>query len=743
MERFAKLFIIIFCFWLSLAQEAEGQLAFLKDGRFDYFELFEELDPIQTKLLSEEESIQPGRPFWLGLRLDIADGWHSYWKNPGDLGLANKVEWKLPSGFEVESLQWPFPKRFVTDDFVNFGYQNFVLLLARVIPPENLVAENNVTLSADVHWFACKDKCIPGMTPVSLTLPVKADRPLMNRLAAEEFSHARKQLPQQAWQVKAERQGDELLLKMNSLGSKENLGVLQNLFFFPENEGLVDLRLPQSFERTSEGYSLTLKLSQNIEQEKSRRLKGVLVSSEGWKGDGTEGALEIDVPLKGSWIPASIVARKASPVPNVSPPASVQEFKDPVFHLTHVLFFAFLGGLLLNLMPCVFPVIALKVLGFIQLAGESRVRLILHGFIFSLGVFLSFWALGGLFFLLRLGGESIGWGFQMQEPIFVACLICLFVLCALGLFDVFQVSMLSLPTSSSTQKKSPLWATLISGVVATAVATPCIGPFLGPVLGATVSLNFLQSFLVYTCIALGLSTPYLLFSVFPGLIRVLPKPGSWMLAFKQVMGFFMLTAAVWLVWVFTAQTSNDATLALTLGLLCMSFAAWVYGKWGSNIHTKRSRGFAIFVALIFLFLGGVLAWRASKEEGLLLASSGEIDQTNYSSWEAFSPEKLEAYRLQGVPVFIDFTASWCLICQGNKPALYSSRVQKELEKRGVVKMRADWTKHDPVITEELEKYGRVGVPLYLLFGSDSSKPPMILPQLLTREIILEHLQKLK
>ena len=418
---------------------------------------------------------------------------------------------------------------------------------------------------------------------------------------------------------------------------------------------------------------------------------------------------------------------------------------SPAISLYQILSFALLGGFLLNLMPCVFPVISLKILSFIHLSDKSRRLTVLHGMLFSLGVLISFWILGGTLLFLRMGGLSIGWGFQMQQPLFVATLAFIFVLCALALFDVFHMGMFSFPPIEEKTSSSPLLGSIFSGIIATIVATPCIGPFLGPALGASIALDAKRSFLVYTCIGLGMSLPYLLFSFFPILMRFLPKPGVWLFAFKKIMGFFMLFATSWLVWVLGTQTNNHATFSLLLGLISLSFATWIYGN--CAVHNKERKRLLsrTISSIFFLALAVLLIFKAATGHRQFLPTNSLIEDSQSTSqiWRVFSPDDLQALREQNTPVFIDFTASWCLLCQSNKPALYSSKVQEEFKNRGVVAMRADWSTHDPVITKELEKFGRAGVPFYLLYGKDPSQEPIILPQILTEDLIIDSLEKIE
>ncbi|MFT5317108.1 MAG: thiol:disulfide interchange protein/DsbC/DsbD-like thiol-disulfide interchange protein, partial [Chlamydiales bacterium] len=700
---------------------------------------------------AEEESIQPGRPFWLGVELDIANGWHTYWKNPGDLGLASKLEWELPEGFTVDSLQWPYPERFETNEFVNFGYQGKVLLLTRLIPPVSLLEMDELTLAVNVHWFACKDQCLPGLEKVSITLAVKSSPPIVNKQTANDFALARENLPNKLWNVSAQSIDGGITLHLTP-SNMENLS-LSDVYFYPYQPGLIDTHAKQELIVDTSRYTLNIKNINDSFSAEIPYVTGVLVSSNGWDGSGKEGAMEINTPLlSGNMKSYNLTHDKIqkSEAPEHSKKGS-ETFGGVTLNLeklppfSNLLFFAFLGGMILNLMPCVFPVISLKILHFLGLSGQSRFQLFLHGVFFTTGVLLSFWSLGILLFALRMGGASVGWGFQLQEPLFVASLAVFFFLCSLSLFEVFTIGLFSVSGDPHKQTRSVYIGSLLSGILATVVATPCIGPFLGPTLGIALTMPPLQALIILTFVGLGMSTPYLFFAIFPSAIRLLPKPGAWMIVFKQVMGFFMMAASIWLIWVLGAQTDNNSVFFLLLALLFMGIASWIYGSWGNLYKSRVSKAVGMILAISLFTTGVFLVVEAASAQTITpdKISNNKSEQGQYKIWAPFSSERLEVLLAQGNPVFIDFTAKWCLICQGNKVALQSTKIADEFARRGVATLVADWTVQDPVITRELEKFGRSGVPLYLLYSGDPLEAPHILPQLLTKDIIIEYLDKIR
>lgn len=399
---------------------------------------------------------------------------------------------------------------------------------------------------------------------------------------------------------------------------------------------------------------------------------------------------------------------------------------------------AFLGGLVLNLMPCVLPVISFKVMGFVQMAKESRAAILRHSLAFFVGVLLSFWGLAGVLLALRAYGQSVGWGFQLQEPLFVGLLAIALLIFGLSLFGVFELgtgmSAWAGKEEAITQKKfSGLTGSFLSGVLATAVATPCTGPFLGTTLGFAVTLPSSLAMIVFTAMATGMSMPYLLVAFVPGALRYFPKPGAWMVTFREIMGFVIMLTVLWLVWVFLALTAPLSVFLLLSAFVSAAIACWVFGKWGHAARASVPRMIGIVLAAVFMTSGLCEVVAASR-----ISSDPKEHQQDASAWETFSAEKLEKYRREGVPVFVDFTAKWCLICQANKVALHADSVVKKFSEKGVVRMTADWTKNDPFITQELKKLGRSGVPLYVLYVPGETEP-QVLPQVLTPDVVTNSL----
>lgn len=674
-------------------------------------------DPVQARLVVEEQAVHPGRPFWVGIELKMADGWDTYWRNPGDSGFPTQVTWHLPDGFKAGPLQWPYPEKIENESLVAFGYTHTVMLLTEITPPKNLAADQNIELKADVNWLACKDACVPGNAHLETALPVTDKQPTIEPSLAPLFTQARQALPKQEGKFTVQSQADQLVLSGHSFTQE---GVEQVLFI-PDEAEVVDYSAPQPFKK--EGDKLTINIKRAQPGSDQQALKGVLVLS--GKGGSVKKAIQVDSTIEAS-------------------PASAPT--EGVNSLAMALGFAFVGGLILNVMPCVLPVIALKIFSFVKMAHQRRSVILKHGGMFSLGVLVSFWVLSGALLVLRAYGEGVGWGFQLQEPVFVAILASLLFLLGLSLFGVFEMgtSLISLGNKTASSDSSPLRSSFMSGVLATLVATPCTGPLLGPALGFAITLPPVEALSVFSMMGIGMASPYLLFSAFPKLVRFLPKPGNWMVVFKQLMGFLMMGTVVWLVWVFGAQTDNMATFVLLAALLVMAIGAWIFGRWGSPARKRMTRLVATgLAAAIFVTGGGSAILTAKNYRAMFTESNGSTNLVADQGWEAYSPERVSELRAQGVPVFVDFTAKWCLICQANKVVLHAADIEKAFQEKGVVTMVADWTKKDPVITEQLQKLGRTGVPVYVLYPGDASVAPYILPQTLTSSVVRDYLSKLQ
>lgn len=677
---------------------------------------------VRAELISEVTSVQPGMPFQVGLKLTMDEGWHTYWKNPGDSGLATEIRWVLPPGFGTGSIEWPFPERLILSDLATFGYSGEIVLLSRVTPPARLEPGTVVEIQARANWLACEKICIPGKGEFTLRLPVKAEVPLPDTANVETFAAARARLPLEktAWQVRAEANAS--YVRFTFIPSTEGLGRLGSLFFFPDGGDLVRHTADQIFEEKGEFSFLWVPRS-TLHRDMPDVLKGVLVSGSGWRGPGSEKAFAFQGSL-------GALEEKAAP-----PVTGAVDMS-----LSLALVFAFLGGLILNLMPCVLPVLSIKILGFVKQAGQDEKQVWHHSLSFTAGVLSAFWILALLLLTLRAGGEQIGWGFHLQSPFVLLFLIFLFMTLSLNLLGLFEVGT-SLTGLGNVGQKAGWAGSYLSGLLAVVIATPCTAPFMGAALGFGLTQSPFISFAVFTALGLGMALPYLILSVFPALLRFLPQPGPWMVRFKQVMGAVLLLTVLWLGWVLSRQIPSAGFRLVLVSFVPLVLAGWIYGRWAQKGARSVLRQAGIVGAFVLCTFAILLASAGVRLANGVLSSSFSQAKPE-GVWENYSEERLDALLSEGSPVFIDFTAAWCLTCQVNKKvALHDSRVMDAFRKKGVALLRADWTSRDETITRALAGYGRSSIPVYVFYPPES-REYRLLPELLTPGTLLKELDTL-
>jgi thiol:disulfide interchange protein DsbD len=650
----------------------------------------------EAELVSEMAAIAPGQPFTVALRLKMDPHWHTYWKNPGDSGLATTIEWTLPRDFAAGPIQWPSPERLEVGGLVSYAYEGEAWLLVEITPPRSLRPGTQVNLKARVDWLECKEICMPGGADLTLTLPV-ATTPRRNPAREIDFSRARALLPQALFTaVRIEDEGRQIALVMEQASPR----LVPNAFFFPAQEQLIDYAAPQRLVAGATPPRLVMAKAANAVD--PAFVSGVL------RIEGPAGVQYFEVP-------------PLAPVPSAPEPRA----GAPVRGFGTILLFGFLGGLILNLMPCVFPVLGLKIMGLVGQAGQSRSRVIHHGLAYTGGVLASFWLLAGLLLALRAGGAELGWGFQLQEPGFVYALAALMLLFGLNMSGVFEVGA-SLVGTGARASSSGLGGSFLSGVLATVVATPCAAPFLAPALGAALALPALPSLVLFSAIALGLAAPFLALSAFPEAVRHLPRPGAWMETLKQGLAFLLYAAAAYLVWVLAGQADEARLLAALFSLVLLAVAAWIYGRCQSLAHPPRLRRAGWVTALLLAAAALAFGWPRA-------ASPREL------TWEPWSAERVEAALAANRPVYVDFTARWCATCQVNKRVVFgSSQVLKTFRERNVAALKADWTNQDPAITAELARFGRSAVPFNLVYLPGGAEP-RVLPEVLTPGVVLDTL----
>ncbi len=664
---------------------------------------------VSGSLVAVERSVQPGRPFTVALRLQHDPHWHTYWINPGT-GYPTSLSWTLPPGWTAGDIQWPAPI-VIKDPRGNIagnGYEGVLHLPVTITPPADARAGETVVLRAKAEWLMCEAVCVPGEADLTLSLPVATGTPETN----PDVAAAVKALPMPqptppAWRLSATRRAGTVTLSITGAGATTP----EAPHVFTE-DGLVAYDQPQVLRTIANGFELTLPVSDAAEPA-SNRLQGVLTTANPLCG------YTLDLPLE--------TATAADRAGAGSTSGTAATDAPPAPGLAGILAFAFLGGLILNLMPCVFPVLGIKILGFVNQSGSDRRKVTLHGVVFTLGVLASFWFLAGLLAVLRSGGAELGWGFQLQSATFVYVLALVMLVFAMSMSGVFEFGLRATGVGADLQAKSGYTGSFFTGVLATVVATPCSAPFLAPALGVAVTLPTAQSFVAFTVIALGLSVPYLLLSIFPDAIRLLPRPGAWMETFKQFMAFPLYATVAFLAWVLAGQTSEQGLLYVLLGITLVALGVWWYGRYTAP-GAKPGRVRAGVIGGLLLCTGGIaLGWPRD-------AAPSDI------VWEPWSAEKVAELQKARRTIYVDFTARWCFTCQTNKKVVFSSdEVKRVFREKNVATLKADWTNRDPRITAELAKWGRSAVPFNLIYKPGASEP-VILPELLTPGSVLEHLE---
>jgi thiol:disulfide interchange protein len=666
-------------------------------------------DLVKSKLVPETQALAPGAVLWVDLRLEMKPGWHTYWRNPGDAGLPTTIDWSLPPGFSAGEIRWPVPQHFVRGNAGSYGYTGALDLLVPITAPKSPGASRQATLTAKASWLVCEEICIPGRAKLSLSLPVATAPPLLDPAVAPLFAAARRQLPVPApFETRfAESERDlRLMVPASALGGLRN----PTGMFFPFGNTLIDNARDPRVERRADGFDIVLKKSATAAAA-SATLNGVLVLR-------ADGGVERTFDISAN--------------PALAAPA------EPGFPWWKAVLLAVLGGVVLNAMPCVFPILSLKLLSLVQQAHGHRSERIGHGLAYTAGIFVSFAVLGGALLIARAGGEAVGWGFQLQSPVFVALIAYLLFAMGLSLSGAAVFGSSAAGLGGVLAKRSGLPGTFFTGMLATVVATPCTAPFMGAALGFALMAPASVAFGIFLALGLGLSTPYLLATLIPGWQRLLPRTGAWMDLVKQLLAFPLYATVAWLLWVLIEEVGPSDSLAALFGLVLVGFAIWIFGRtrsaaaWGRRLGT----GFGATAAVTAIL---VAASFASIENGAA-GVDANTGQPSKLAYEPFTLERLNALKAAGKPVFVNLTASWCITCLLNeRVALDNEAVQKAFAAHGIVPLKGDWTTRNPEITDLLQRFGRSGVPLYLYY--DGVDPPVVLPQILTAPIVLDTIGK--
>ncbi len=687
-----------------------------------------ETEQVRASLkINAPDGIAPGKTFWLGVLLEHQPHWHTYWQNPGDSGLPTQVQWQLPAGLNVGDLQWPLPKKILLPPLANYGYEDTVLLAAPVKVDANFQATPTIPLAVHVQWLACRQECIPqeanlqlNWSAISINSPNRFELARQLSPAASSAAVHTEVLPDgkrvrvTVEQLPPQWQGRTLTLLPVTPGVVHN-AALQNKDWTQQWQG--------------QQWQATLPVSEDRSDGPSRM---VWVLAQGQETAPVGPALQIEGPVVGSWPILQTATVSAELQRALQENANAQTQSDAPVPTTWLLAMlgAFVGGMILNLMPCVFPVLAIKVMGFARPA-EQRGAHVRAGLAYTTGVIFSFIALGGLLLLLRATGEQLGWGFQLQSPPVIIALALLFTLLALNLAGVFEFGMFLPDHLANLQSTHGTLNAALSGVLAVAIASPCTAPFMGASLGLAMAWPASLALPIFAAMGLGMALPYLLASLWPRLANALPRPGAWMQTFRQAMAFPMWATVIWLVWVLGQQTSMDTAATLLSLMLGVSLLMWSWSK------TMRTRMVASALAALLMGISGQMLWTQLEQPQTTAPETSPMAST----WQPWSTQAVQTALANKQAVFVDFTAAWCVTCQFNKrTTLANEALLADFRDRQVQLMRADWTRRDSAITQALNALGRSGVPVYVLYAP--GKDPQLFSELPTVEEIRSALRQL-
>jgi thiol:disulfide interchange protein DsbD len=661
-------------------------------------------DHLVSRLVAEQEAAVPGRPLRLGLLLEHEPHWHTYWSNPGDSGLPTKIRWTLPAGVTAGEIAWPLPTRFVLGPVVNFGYEGRTLLPVTVTVPSGFAADR-LEVKAHASWLVCREECIPGEAQYRLVLPMATSA--VSGPWQEVFATADRRQPQPApATLQARYEVGEREVSLRLAGDLPE--GLERWQFFPATPEVVENAVEPQWRREGDGYTLRLARSTYYTQSPAR-FEFVL-------RDGERGLAFAATPAV-ALATSSATAAATEPAPTT---------------LALALVLALLGGLVLNLMPCVFPVLSMKALGAVEAAGDRR-ALRRHGLWYAAGVVSSFLVVAALLIALRRGGERLGWGFQLQEPAFVAAIALLLFAMALGFSGLVEFGSRLAGLGGRLAAGHGDRAAFFTGVLACVVASPCTAPFMGTALGFALTQPPAAALAVFAALGLGLALPMLALGFVPALARRLPRPGPWMQTFRQLLAFPLYLTVVWLVWVYGEQTSARGMALLLVALTGLAFALWLWSQATRTAGTSRLATQAAALAVLAASLTAPLAARPP-----VTAPPAERAGVVHEPW---SVQRLAALRAEGRPVLVNMTAAWCITCLANeRMALSSPNFAAALAARDVAYLKGDWTRRDAAITAYLEGFGRSGVPLYVLYPARGE--PEVLPQILTPDLLRQALSRL-
>jgi thiol:disulfide interchange protein len=671
-----------------------------------------------SELVAETAGAAPGSTVYVAVAQSLEKGWHTYWRNPGDAGEATRIAWTLPTGWRAGDIVWPAPKRLPVGPIMNYGYEGKVLLPVPIQIPAAVKPGSPATLTAVVDYLVCAEVCVPGSATLSLTLPVVAGLPASDPRWGAAIARTLAAAPKPAGLDATFRHlGANLVLAVAGAPLKGTAGA--DAYFYPYDDTLIDHGKPQAVERGARGLTLTMTAGGAFKKTAApASASGVLaVGGKAYEITATPGP-----PPAGT--------------SGLGPPAKAP---GPAQAVLAAMGLAFLGGLILNLMPCVFPILSMKAAGFVG-HGEDAAGSRAQGLAFLLGVLAAFLTLAGVLIAAKAGGAAIGWGFQLQSPLVVAALGLVMLAAALNLSGLYEIGASVQGLGAALPGRGGVAGSALTGVLAVVVAAPCTAPFMGPALGYALTQPAVVAVAVFAALGLGFAAPFTVLTFSPALMRRLPRPGPWMDVLRKALAFPMYAAAAWLAWVLAQQAGPPGLARLFAAALALGVAAWLYGLG----QRRRAEGRAAPAALVLAAVSLALCVGAVAIGGYGPAvAAGRAAPAGPLASQPYSPGRLAALRAAGRPVLVNFTAAWCVTCQVNERLVFSSgAVAAALRRSGTAYLVADWTNRDPTIAKALADQGRIGVPLYLLYGAGGG-PATVLPQLLTPTLVAQALDGAK
>ena len=689
-------------------------------------------DNVSARLVADSRSVKPGDAFYIALVFEIRDEWHTYWRNPGDSGQATSIEWHLPAGVEASAIDWPFPERQYVGPVANYGYHGTAYHRIRIQTPSDWPVGEPIPLLATAKWLVCKEECIPEQGQLSLSIDM-AQHSTLDPNNTNLFNTISGLLPSSLPISSSYQYSDTNSIRLEFEVSEQLISA-KNIEYFPYDWGVISAPAEQQLVIDPNFVSIT---SQKGDLSFNQDLQGLLVVHQ---DNGEPQAFEVKSRSGVLNLPAGVTASGTQ-----IGTSQTSEYSLPTMSVFSALLFAILGGLILNLMPCVFPVLSMKAMSLVAHSHESEASMRKHGLMYTLGILVCFAIVGLALIAVKTAGQQIGWGFQLQSPYFVSLVIIVLFVLGLSLSGYLEVGTSLMGMGDELTQKSGYAGSFFTGVLAVVVATPCTAPFMGPAIGFALTQSTVVMLLVLMALGVGLALPFLILSFVPVLTQVLPKPGAWMKTFQQFLAFPMFASAAWLVWVLGQQTDVNGVFSILIVLILITFTIWLFQKIVAIAMPFKAFG---LLACVSLLIGACL-----QVHQLSSSAAENVENTEFAispakssvQYQTFNTTALDSLRTEGQAVFVNMTAAWCITCLANeKVALSSPELKRFFSDNGITYLKGDWTNQDAEITKYLESFGRNSVPLYVFYpakaGSKGQSSPIVLPQILTVDTVVDSMQ---